>query len=46
MESVFANDYFGLAKNEDLENGEAEYPHIFSNVESPVSFDELKNPSS
>lgn len=46
LESVFANDYFGLAKNEDLENGEAEYPHIFSNVESPVSFDELKNPSS
>lgn len=46
LESVFATDYFGLAKDASLENDEADYPHIFSKVESPVSFDELKNPAS
>lgn len=42
VSNVFDKNYFGLAKTEPT----GDYPHILTNVESTIYFDDLKNPDS
>lgn len=47
VSNVFDKSYFGLAKASKPSNeGEAQYPHIFTDIESSIDLDDLKNPES